>query len=222
MTQDNGSPSREALMHDMAQVYADATGYSENYVQFHRGLSSPSADKIRTGIAAVLAALERPITAGVEVPYDAAATDAVQRLLERGKATVDADGYLRLVPAPTASTSDEAPEGAMTDRELADFWKMKFEERVQAVDGEQARADDLAAKVGELEQWRKMAHHFLGQWEAAETKLAGVVGALEEANAIAAVSYGYAEASSLNSALAKITDLTNTALKLAQPGGVGK
>ena len=48
---------RQALLHEMAQVYANATGYSENYVQFHRGLSSVSADKIRRGISAVLAAL---------------------------------------------------------------------------------------------------------------------------------------------------------------------
>jgi hypothetical protein len=38
-----------------AKAYADATGY---YVPFHRGLSSPSADKIRTGIRAALAALQ--------------------------------------------------------------------------------------------------------------------------------------------------------------------
>lgn len=36
-----------------AQAYAKATGY---YVQFHRGLSSESADKIRLGVRAALEA----------------------------------------------------------------------------------------------------------------------------------------------------------------------
>ena len=42
------------LIEVMARAYAEATGY---YVDFHPGLSSPSADKIRSGMAAALAAL---------------------------------------------------------------------------------------------------------------------------------------------------------------------
>ena len=41
----------------LSKVYAEATGY---YVPFHRGLSSPSADSIRKGIRAVLAAIRSP------------------------------------------------------------------------------------------------------------------------------------------------------------------
>lgn len=44
----------EAMVEDLAKAYAKATGY---YVQFHKGLSSPSSDKIRTGIRAIHAAL---------------------------------------------------------------------------------------------------------------------------------------------------------------------
>jgi len=40
-----------------AKAYAEATGY---YVPFHPGLSSVSADKIRTGIRAALAAVKGP------------------------------------------------------------------------------------------------------------------------------------------------------------------
>ncbi|HEX8418966.1 MAG TPA: hypothetical protein VF638_03025 [Sphingomonas sp.] len=49
---------RERDVDKLAKVYADATGY---YVQFHRGLSSPSADKIREGVRAILAALSQSI-----------------------------------------------------------------------------------------------------------------------------------------------------------------
>jgi hypothetical protein len=41
----------EEMVEELSKAYADATGY---YVPFHRGLSSESADKIRTGIRAVL------------------------------------------------------------------------------------------------------------------------------------------------------------------------
>lgn len=43
-----------ADVESLSKVYADAAGY---YVEFHRGLSSPSADAIRKGVAAVVAAL---------------------------------------------------------------------------------------------------------------------------------------------------------------------
>lgn len=40
-----------------SKAYADATGY---YVEFHRGLSSPSADQIRKGVRAALEAAAHP------------------------------------------------------------------------------------------------------------------------------------------------------------------
>lgn len=46
-----------------AKAYATATGY---YVEFPRGLSSASADKIRTGIAAALTTAEPLIRSQVE------------------------------------------------------------------------------------------------------------------------------------------------------------
>jgi len=56
-----------------AQAYAEATGY---YVQFHRGLSSPSADKIREGMRAAIEAMCEP-------------TDAILRALASSRATDD-------------------------------------------------------------------------------------------------------------------------------------
>lgn len=59
----HGWPEREDEVERLSKVYAEATGY---YVQFHRGLSSPSSDEIRKGIRAVLAALPAaPLTDGV-------------------------------------------------------------------------------------------------------------------------------------------------------------
>lgn len=42
------------VVESMCKAFADATGY---YVPFHRGLSSPSADKLRAGMRAALAAV---------------------------------------------------------------------------------------------------------------------------------------------------------------------
>lgn len=50
---DAGGAVSEADVERLSKVYAEATGY---YVQFHRGLSSPSSDAIRNGIRAILAA----------------------------------------------------------------------------------------------------------------------------------------------------------------------
>jgi hypothetical protein len=46
------------LIEAMARAYAEANGY---YVDFHPGLSSPSADKIRSGMTAALAALRETL-----------------------------------------------------------------------------------------------------------------------------------------------------------------
>lgn len=62
----------------LAQVYAEATGY---YVPFHRGLSSPSADKIREGIRAVLAATRTPDAAGGWEAIESAPRDGTRILL---------------------------------------------------------------------------------------------------------------------------------------------
>jgi hypothetical protein len=43
----------EEMVERASEAYADATDY---YVKFHRGLSSPSADRIRKGIRAALEA----------------------------------------------------------------------------------------------------------------------------------------------------------------------
>ena len=52
--------TNEGEVERAAKAYAEATGY---YVEFHRGLSSPSADKIRTGIRAALSAISTPTSA---------------------------------------------------------------------------------------------------------------------------------------------------------------
>jgi hypothetical protein len=43
------------MVERFSKIFADASGY---YVPFHRGLSSPSADKLRAGVRAILAALK--------------------------------------------------------------------------------------------------------------------------------------------------------------------
>jgi hypothetical protein len=45
----------EEMVERFSKIFADASGY---YVPFHRGLSSPSADKLRAGVRAILAALK--------------------------------------------------------------------------------------------------------------------------------------------------------------------
>lgn len=47
------TPVPADLVEAVAKAYADETEY---YIQFHRGLSSPSSDKIRKGMRAAIAA----------------------------------------------------------------------------------------------------------------------------------------------------------------------
>lgn len=54
------------------EAYAKATGY---YTQFHRGLSSPSADKMREGMRAALATLST-------LPADGALVEALKDLID--------------------------------------------------------------------------------------------------------------------------------------------
>jgi hypothetical protein len=58
-------------------------------------------DTIVAEIAATPTPVEEPEkgAAGDRIKYDAAAVEAVQRLLERGKAYIDPQGYLTLIPA---------------------------------------------------------------------------------------------------------------------------
>jgi hypothetical protein len=60
---EGGEDVSEAEVEELSKIFAEASGY---YVPFHRGLSSPSADKLRAGIRAVLARRRSGFAAGRE------------------------------------------------------------------------------------------------------------------------------------------------------------
>jgi hypothetical protein len=62
-----GNIINDELVEVAAKAYADHTEY---YVQFHRGLSSPSADKIRDGMRKALEAVLTPIGWETEAEWD--------------------------------------------------------------------------------------------------------------------------------------------------------
>lgn len=59
-----------------------------------------------------------PVAGGEQIPYDDAVIDAVQRLLERGKATVDSDGYLTLIQPTTPERANALEEAARVADEM--------------------------------------------------------------------------------------------------------
>lgn len=134
MTPNNSTPGDE-LVERCAKAYADATGY---YVEFHRGLSSVSADKIRTGIRAALVEALRT--------HDAAARSSTTEV-ER----------LRASAQWLASQMTSAEILAADDEH---FGSLSAEERIHMM-GERRRARD-AAILGAREALQSKDHSHAG------------------------------------------------------------